>query len=538
MEWNSTIVASGPTEWLTMTPASGTVVNPQVDGPYTVGVDIGVTPMGLPPGVYTGTITIRASRNYFGSIFEAIDSPQVVKVTYTVYANATPAVRVSTNSIDLTGVAGIGAASASSVTISNAGPGTLNWIASVQNIASSPWLSVSPLTGVNTGAVKLSANPGSLAPGNYSGAIAVTSPGGPTQVVNVSYTVRAPKPATLDVATVALTFTTSSGVSPAPKSLAISNSGELPVTWKTSATTLNGGQWLTVSPSSGTNNGSFTIAPDARSLQPGVYAGRVSIATDNPNLQSQIPVTLTVVRGTPALAGVGFYNTASLKPDAVVAGSLASVFGARLGPDAGVFSTLDPVSGTAPTNLIGTRVLIDGIPAPLFFVSAQQINLQIPYEAAGKKTAIARIEADGYDPAEFSITLVPVRIGLFTSDGTRAMAVNQDGQSNATERPAAPGSILTFFATGQGALTVPVPTGSAATSTDPIPMPISPVSFTIGGMTAKVIFSGLAPGTVGTLQLNVEIPNGIEPSDRTPVTAQSGNGDSNTVYISTSAKQE
>lgn len=540
MEWSSQIVTSTGGDWLKLTPASGTVGPPPPpleDGPSSFQARVNVSSAGLKIGVYTGTITITSSRLYQGVVYPATDSPQTVNVTYTVYETATPSVRVSGNNIVLAGVAGIGSPSESAVAIGNAGPGTLIWSASIQNPATSAWLTVTPASGVNSGMLRLQANPGLLAAGVYSAHVSVSSPGSPTQTIAVTYNVRAPKPATVDVVTTPLNFTASSGTSPAAQSLSIVNSGEVVLNWKAVSTTFNGGQWLSVGPAAGTNNGTIVISPSASTLAPGVYVGRVMVASDSARLQAQLQVNFTVSRAVPTLTGGGFFNAASLIPDGVVACSLASIFGTHLGPDDGQFSVADSITNRFPTFLGGTRVTVDGMPAPLFYVSATQINLQIPCETVGKTFATAHVEADGYDPADFKIGLVPANVGIFTVDRFRAAALNRDGTLNASDNPAAAGTVVQFYATGQGLLDIPVLTGSLSPSQAPFPAPLTPVTVQIGGRPAKILFSGLAPGTVGMLQLNVQIPAGTPPSDLTVVQTQTGMGKLNTVYIATSAAQ-
>ena len=540
MEWSSAIVTSSGGNWLTLTPSSGTVGPPPnslPDGPSFMKTSVSVSPAGFRSGVYTGSITITASRLYQGVNYSAINSPQTVTVTYTVPEPKVPAVSVSTNFVALSGVAGIGNVITAPVAVNNAGEGTLNWSAALQNPGSATWLSVAPASGVDTGNFVVKANPSFLAPGMYSASVAVTAPASPTQIVAISFSVRAPKPATLDISTASLNFNVMAGQNPAPNAVAISNSGELAINWKASSSTFNGGQWLFVSPAAGINNGSVVITPNAAFLPPGIYAGRITVSGgENTALQAQIPVILIVSRKVTNLSGGGFFNAASLTPNTVVAGSLASIFGENLGPDTAVAANLDSAAPAPAIVLGGTRVTIDGTAAPLFYASSKQINLQIPYEASGKSSVIARIEAEGYDPADFSIKLSPAHVELFTVDGTRANALNQDGTINASTNPAQPGSVVQLFATGQGPLDVALATGAVAPSQAAPFTPLTPISVRIGGLRAKILFSGLAPGLIGILQINVEIPSGTKPSDLTLVQTQTGGEEPNSVYISTSAQ--
>ncbi len=534
MEWTSQIVTSSGGSWLSMSPGSGTL--PDTDGPGYLNTYVSVSPVGLKPGVYTGSITISGSRLYEGQVYQATDSPQTVTVTYTVYEASVPSVKVSSNQVALQGVASIGTAVSSTVTVSNAGPGTLNWTASAQTSSASNWLSVNPASGTNTGTLSISANPAMLTPGTYTGTVNVAAPGSPTAAVSVTFAVRGPTPPQLKLSTQPLTFTGSSGsASLNPQYIAISNPGETALNWRAACATYNGGSWLTVAPGNGTNNGSVVVIANVAALLPGFYAGVVTVSADGvANTPAQIPVSLTVSHPTPSLDNGGIYNAASLSPDGVVAGSIASIFGARLGPAAGVSFNPDPANPAPSLSLAGTTVMVDGVAAPLFFVSASQINLQIPIESAGKPNATVRIQADGVDPAQFTLGLAPAALGIFSVDGTRAAAINQDGTLN-TDTPAPVGSVVQFYATGQGVANMPVKTGAPAPLQAPFPAPVTPFSLQIGGLPAKILFAGLAPGTVGMLQINAQVPAGVNPSDLTPVAIQSGSAKPSLVYISTSA---
>ena len=54
---------------------------------------------------------------------------------------------------------------------------------------------------------------------------------------------------------------------------------------------------------------------------------------------------------------------------------------------------------------------------------------------------------------------------------------------------------------------------------------------TIGGVPAQVLFSGLAPGTVGEYQVNVLVPANAPTGDAVPVVLSIGGATSNTVQI-------
>jgi len=183
---------------------------------------------------------------------------------------------------------------------------------------------------------------------------------------------------------------------------------------------------------------------------------------------------------------------------------------------------MNPESPRLPETLGGVRVTFDGVPAPLFYVSDQQINLQVPFEVAGRTSARMLVSVEGLDPAELGVEVAEAAPGLFTLDGTRAAALNQDFSLNGPENPATTGTVLQLFLTGQGLLNLRVRTGELAPTMPPFPEPLLPVAVRIGELEARVLFAGLAPGFAGLTQINVEVPRGVTPSDQTRVSVGFG----------------
>jgi uncharacterized protein (TIGR03437 family) len=102
-------------------------------------------------------------------------------------------------------------------------------------------------------------------------------------------------------------------------------------------------------------------------------------------------------------------------------------------------------------------------------------------------------------PAIFSATQ--------TGNGPGAI-LNADNSPNGPSHPAAAGSIVQIFATGEG-LSQDAVTGSVTPAQPPFRTPLAPVSVTIGGLSAQIVFAGEAPGLVsGILQVNAIIPAG------------------------------
>lgn len=234
-----------------------------------------------------------------------------------------------------------------------------------------------------------------------------------------------------------------------------------------------------------------------------------------------LPGAIAILPAKPVFTAASLLNAASFKGAGVSPGELVSLFGSLLAPDpAAVITGFDPSTGSLPTQLGGVSVAFDGIPAPLIFTSSGQINLQVPYEVAGKGATVVTVVNQGVRSEPVPVNIVPVQPSLFTANGSgsgQVSAINvPDGSLNGPASPAAKGSYVTFYATGGGVVDPPVGTGK--------PAPISPLScaqsvtVTIAGRDAPVYLCGvLAPGFVGLLQISAQIPPDT-PSGNIPVT--------------------
>lgn len=229
------------------------------------------------------------------------------------------------------------------------------------------------------------------------------------------------------------------------------------------------------------------------------------------------------VEPSPVFTSEQIVNAASFAGGGVAPGGIYSIFGSALGPAAGLENeSFDSATGRLPTELGRVRVTFDGVPAPLFFVAEGQINLQVPFEVAGKAVSAVQATYDGVAGPAVSVPVVSAQPGLFTfPDGVRAIVLNQDGTLNGPDLPAFRGEVVTLFATGQGVVEPAVASGAPA-PLDPLSRAANP-AVTIGGAPlapAELFFAGLAPGFVGLLQVNARIPSGSAAGDDVEVVVE------------------
>jgi uncharacterized protein (TIGR03437 family) len=189
-------------------------------------------------------------------------------------------------------------------------------------------------------------------------------------------------------------------------------------------------------------------------------------------------------------------------PGPVAPGEILSLYGQGIGPEIALGPQL--VSGRVDTVAGGVRVLFDGVPAPVLLAGYFQVNVQVPYEIAGRrKTAVQLIYRDL--PSNLvELDVVESAPAIFTTfvGGSDALALNEDGSINSPSNPAPRGSVLALFGTGAGQTSPPAITGVPAAAA----APGLPASVTVGGRDAEVLYAGPAPTLLGVTQINIRIP--------------------------------
>ena len=217
-------------------------------------------------------------------------------------------------------------------------------------------------------------------------------------------------------------------------------------------------------------------------------------------------------------AGLSAIKQVNLSP-----GLIFTIKGSGLGPATGVGPQLDPASGLVSNNVSGVQVLVDNVAVPLLYVSATQINAVAPYELASKAGGYVSVQPvyNGVAGALLFGSVAATAPAIFSfADGSGQGAIrNQDQSINGPNNPASVGSIVSIYATGEGAITPPLPDGTLANDYNNLPKPNAKVSVTIGGIAVtNMPYAGTAPGGIaGFLQVNVAVPAGVTPGPSVPV---------------------
>ena len=162
--------------------------------------------------------------------------------------------------------------------------------------------------------------------------------------------------------------------------------------------------------------------------------------------------------------------------------------------------------------------------APIIYSVSGQVTAIVPYEVAGEATTQVQVRYNGITSNLAPLPVVSTAPALFSalSSGKGQGAIlNQDNSVNSDANPAAPGSVVVLFGTGEGQTNPNGVDGRLNVST--LPAPNWPVTATIGGVNATVLYAGAAPGLVaGVLQVNVRVPSGIPGGDQPVVVTIGG----------------
>jgi uncharacterized protein (TIGR03437 family) len=228
-------------------------------------------------------------------------------------------------------------------------------------------------------------------------------------------------------------------------------------------------------------------------------------------------IRLLTPAGSPSVNGNGVVNGASsAQGQPVVPGSIASVYGTFL------VNTLTTASSSPlPISLGGVSLQFgSGLSAPLFAVSSQQVNFQVPWELAGQSQASISAVVDGQVSAPQTMNLTPILPGIFSTNGKgtgQGAILDSSNRLVDASNPATAGStVIQIYCTGLGSVTNQPPTGSPAPS-DQLSQTTATPMVMIGGVQAQVLFSGLSPGTVGEYQVNALVPAGSPTGSAVPV---------------------
>lgn len=293
-----------------------------------------------------------------------------------------------------------------------------------------------------------------------------------------------------------------------------------------SATAENSGTWLKAELVA--NTSLIIVTFSSKGVNAGIYRGSVSITSNAANNPISVPVELEVIApGAPALRYQGVQDNATFtEGDVLAAGGIVAAFGEQFTYNAASQASSLPL----PTELDGVSVYVNDKPAPVYYVSYNQVNFQIPYDVSPGAGTV-RIDRGGQRGATISVRINPavpklLRLNLRSSgidipepQDYYAIAVNSDGTISLPKslgipntRPSRVGETIVIYGLGFGQVSPPVQSGAAVPAT-PLPsVPSAQKTVFFGalalgtGATQEAQYVGLTPGLVGLYQINVVVP--------------------------------
>ncbi len=398
-------------------------------------------------------------------------------------------------------------------TISSTGD-SLSFTVQINNAA---WLTVMPMAGVTPTTLTFVANPAGLAPGLYAGTVVISSPDSPSVTIGVSLEVRSTdftrRP--LNASPRSLYFSRiSGGAVPPPQRIRLGNPDDI----IQASIQVTANNWLAASVNRDANGPGIQVVIRNVTLLPGVYDGKIEVRSrEGEFLDMEIPVRYVVQlapAGAPVIFSGGVVNAASFRAGGAP-NTWISVFGSGLASTTMGWNPSTVQGSLLPTNLGGTEVFIDGVRAPISFVSPSQVNALVPgLTTRGWVEVQVRLNSQpslsGYlflrdaDPAFF--VYAPENGKFPAAQHPDGMAVGPTGlfQGGPPSRPATAVSDVVLYGTGFG---------NTVQTLDPALffqgaaelLDLGELSIRLGVSPSNVTFAGVvAPGLY---QVNIRVPS-------------------------------
>jgi uncharacterized protein (TIGR03437 family) len=390
-------------------------------------------------------------------------------------------------------------------------------------IAGAPWLktSTSSDTAVGDFVTTVTATASSsMAATDYNGTITISGSSFAPDNKQISVLLHVTTQPIAQVSSSALSFYAAQGTQAQTIPVAVTDAGQGTLTVSgVTATAASSGTWLTAT----TVSGGISVTADPTGLSPAAYTGTVTIASNGVNGNIVIPVQFVVAaQGPPVAATGGVVNNGTFGANEPLAqGDIVAVFGSQFDFDAPQSAANLPLLNT----MDGIQVLVNGTAAPIYYVSADQINFEIPIDAstANGGGGTVQVVRNGTPGNLIYVDIIPrvPRFILYNGGPYAIMTTPENALTGIPSHPVKVGDTIVIYALGLGPTAPPVASGIAS-PTSPLAEVPGTTQVCFGVETpffqapcATAFFTGLTPSFVGLYQINVTIPSGIQSGNST-----------------------
>ena len=517
LTWKASVTGTPGENWLSVTPASGASDAASLTVPL---VQVSVNPDGLRAGQYYGQVVVSGDR--------AVNSPQYVSVVLNVLppdSNPGPVVRPT--GLIFTSFAGAGSPGSQLVGVANLTSASTSFISS--QLPYGKWLDSSPVNSVvQPGTIRqvvVQPDVRGLGPGVQRGAITLLFNDDQTRVVNVLLVVAAQPgrttgrsaegdctPTQLSLLSTALSsqFRIQAGWPVTVSAKVVDDCGQPLISGAVTASFSNGDPSV---PLTSLKDGNWlgTWAP-RNSVSP-----QTTVAITAEGTSQNLKATLSVNGSVGANTGPPLLEGGS---DLLAPGGLIVLKGTGL-------ANRTEIANTSPleTVLGETSILIGTQRVPLLYASDGQVNGLVPFGIAPNVPHSMILRRGQVNTNATKVTVAASLPAIFTKDQTGSgQGLVFDLQNRIVDQssPVKAGDAVVIYCTGLGEVSPAVPSGFAAPAAEPLSRTVAPVSVTIAGAKATVLYAGLAPGFVGLYQVNAIVPETGAPTGLVDVTVSAG----------------
>jgi uncharacterized protein (TIGR03437 family) len=501
----------------------------------TAALDISVLARTLSPGRYTGWLRVRAAG--------AVNAPQTVTVGLTVLAQSAPLpTEAPSSAIVLTP-----SAKQASIRFTVTPAAALAFSTTVSG-TDTGWLKVSPAAGTVPAdgllTIAVSADTTSRAPGLYRGIVSIGFSDGTARSIPAELFIPSPASKQSGPLTAGSMCDSTSqlvvhALSPLPD---FRLTAGRPVAVRARVENCDGSIASTVEVIARAGSQGVALSPES----PGTWAGTwipdeagnlsrldITAAADAgaARVASNVAVVGKVASGTsedPAVTAA-VHGASMVANDPAVGGGWLTLYGRNLAARAVIAET-----ATLPRSAGGVEILMGDLALPLYYVGPSQVNAVVPRALPANTRQQLLLRRNGVPAAPFQVVVASVQPGIFAmnAQGTGQAAALVSGTSNVAVpgTPVSRGAVVELYATGLGS-TSDAPEDGVPSSLTRLSHVAVPVEVSVGGRPARVLFAGLAPGTVGLYQINVEVPSDAPVGDSVAVLMTQGGAKSNVVTI-------